>query len=90
MPGVFDDAEIAAMRTDADFILELVINSSLANGRQSGRLDIRRQRDGTMVVRKIQPIVDLALALAEASSDDRLLEPMADLMGDQPVLMKKS
>ena len=89
MPGVFDDAEIAAMRTDADFILELVINSSLANGRQSGRLDIRRQRDGTMVVRKIQPIVDLALALAEVSSDDRLLEPMADLMGDQPVLMEE-
>ena len=89
MPGVFDGDELAALRQDADFILELVINSSLANARQSRRLDIRRNKDGTMVVRKIQPIVDLALALAEASGDDRLLGPMATLMGDEPVLMEE-
>lgn len=89
MPGVFDAAEVAAMRTDADFILELIVNSSLANGRQSRRLDIRRQRDGTMIVRKIQPIVDLALALARFSADQRLLGPMSELMGDEPVLMEE-
>ena len=89
MPRVFADDEIAAMGADADFILELIINSSLANGRQSRRLDIRRKRDGTMVVRKIQPIIDLALALANVSNDDRLLKPMADLMGDEPVLMEE-
>ena len=65
MPAVFDPDEVAALRRDADFILELIINSSLANARQSRRLDIRRKADGTMVVRKIQPIIDLALALAE-------------------------
>ena len=42
-----------------------------------------------MVVRKIQPIIDLALQLAEASSDDRLLKPMAELMDDEPVLMEE-
>ena len=89
MPGVFDAGEIDALRRDADFILELIINSSLANDRQSRRLDIRRKADGTMVVRKIQPIIDLALALAEASGDDRLLKPMAALMGDEPVLMEE-
>ena len=89
MPGVFDAGEVDALRRDADFILELIINSSLANARQSRRLDIRRQADGTMVVRKIQPIIDLALALAEASGDDRLLKPMAALMGDEPVLMEE-
>ena len=89
LPGVFDAGEVAAMRADADFILELVVNSSLANERQSRRLDIRRKQDGTMVVRKIQPIVDLALALARFSRDRRLLDPMTELMGDEPVLMEE-
>ena len=89
LPAVFDEAEVAALRRDADFILELIINSSFANARQSRRLDIRRKTDGTMVVRKIQPIIDLALQLAEASSDDRLLKPMAELMDDEPVLMEE-
>ena len=49
LPGVFDVDEVAAMRADADFILELIVNSSLANDRQSRRLDIRRKLDGTMI-----------------------------------------
>ena len=89
LPSVFTVAEVAAMRADADFVLELIVNSSLANERHSRRLDIRRRRDGTMIVRKIQPIVDLALALARFSNDDRLLRPMAELMGDEPVLMEE-
>ena len=89
LPSVFSATEVAAMRRDADFILELIINSSLANKRHSRRLDIRRQRDGRPTVRKIQPIVDLGLALAEFSKDERLLGPMAALMGDEPVLMEE-
>ena len=89
LPGIFDADEVAAMRKDADFILELIVNSSLANARQSRRLDIRRKPDGTMIVRKIQPIVDLGLDLARFSRDDRLLGPMAELMGDEPVLMEE-
>lgn len=89
LPNVFSAEEVAAMRSDADFILELIINSSIANRRHSRRLDIRRQADGTPLVRKIQPIVDLGLALARFSSDQRLLGPMASLMDDEPVLMEE-
>ena len=89
LPGIFDADEVAAMRKDADFILELIVNSSLANARQSRRMDIRRKLDGTMIVRKIQPIVDLGLDLARFSRDDRLVGPMAELMGDEPVLMEE-
>ncbi len=89
LPSVFAADEVAAMRADADFILELIINSSLANERHSGRLDIRRQCDGTVVVRKIQPIADLGLDLARFAADDRLLGPMAAFMGDEPVLMEE-
>ncbi|MYD97878.1 MAG: phytanoyl-CoA dioxygenase family protein [Gammaproteobacteria bacterium] len=42
-----------------------------------------------MSVRKIQPIVDLALALPRFSNDDRLLGPMYELMGNEPVLMEE-
>lgn len=88
LPAAFSAAEVDAMRADADFILELVVNSSLANGRHSGRLDMRRQGDGTAVARKIQPVADLGLNLARFAADQRLLGPMAALMGDKPVLME--
>ena len=89
LPGVFRPDEVAAMREDADFILELVVNSSLANQRQSRRLDIRRQRDGALVVRKIQPIADLGLHLANVAHDRRLTGPMAAFMDDEPVLLEE-
>ncbi len=89
LPSVFADDEVTRMREDADFILELIINSSICNQRQSRRLDIRKRQDGGLIVRKIQPINDLSLVLSRASEDDRLLAPMGELMGDQPVLMEE-
>ena len=77
------------MQSDADFILELIINSSICNQRQSRRLDIRKRQEGSLIVRKIQPINDLSLVLSRVSEDDRLLAPMGELMGDQPVLMEE-
>lgn len=89
VPGAFSPAEVAAMRADADFILELVVNSSLANARHSRRLDLRRTQNGTVVVRKIQPIADLGLSLARFAADERLLGPLAAIMGDRPALMEE-
>ena len=72
LPTVFNDDEIAVMQQEADFILDLIINSSLFHERQSRRLDIRRNKAG-MVVRKIQPIIDLSLSLSRVSRDERLI-----------------
>ena len=86
----FTSSEVTSMRREADFILELIINSSLFHQRQSRRLDIRRRKNnGGMVVRKIQPIIDLSLGLAEVSNDDRLTQPMSELMGETPILMEE-
>ena len=87
--GVFNSDEVSAMQKEADFILELIINSSLYHNRQSRRLDIRRRENSGMVVRKIQPIIDLSLVLAKISNDDRLLRPMSELMGETPILMEE-
>lgn len=90
IPAAFDDAEVGRMRREADYILQLIINSSLANKRQSRRLDWRRQPDTKVqVVRKIQPINDLSLYFAEVSADPRLVEPMRTIMGDEPILMEE-
>ena len=88
LPGVFDDAEVAAFAAEADFILELIINSSLHNQRSSARLDVRIV-NGVHLVRKIQPINDLSLILAKAERDRRLREPLRRLMDDTPVLMEE-
>ena len=63
LPSVFDRAEVKAMQEEADFILELIVNSSLYHQRKSGRLDIRLTHKG-QIVRKIQPINGL-YALAD-------------------------
>ncbi|MEM7363809.1 MAG: phytanoyl-CoA dioxygenase family protein [Pseudomonadota bacterium] len=88
LPAVFNGNEIAVMQQEADFILDLIINSSLFHERQSRRLDIRRNKAG-MVVRKIQPIIDLSLPLSRVSRDERLIGVMRTLMNDEPVLMEE-
>ncbi|MDA1193456.1 MAG: phytanoyl-CoA dioxygenase family protein [Candidatus Poribacteria bacterium] len=89
LPEAFNPTEVRRMREEADRILELIINSSLANKRRSGRLDICDVGDGDLMVRKIQPINDLSLYLAEISQDERFLGPMRELMGDDPMLMEE-
>lgn len=88
LPAVFDDDEVGRMRAEADYILELIINSSIHNERRSRRLDVR-QRDGNWIVRKIQPINDLSAYLSAVSEDARLLDPMRQLMDDEPILMEE-
>jgi ectoine hydroxylase-related dioxygenase (phytanoyl-CoA dioxygenase family) len=89
LPAVFTDSEVRRMQDEADAILELIINSSIANHRKSGRLDWFLSPEGIPHVRKIQPINDLSLYFTQISQDPRLLEPMRQIMGDEPVLMEE-
>src|SRR5438445_1762869 len=69
LPAAFDAAEVRHMQAEADRILELILNSSVALRRRSGRLDWRELPDGSQIVRKIQPINDLSEYLTEGSTD---------------------
>ena len=89
LPAVFNDEEVARLRGDANFILELILNSTIYHRRQSRRLDMCFDETGNHMVRKVQPVKDLALGIAEASADDRLLDPMRQIMGDEPILMEE-
>ena len=85
----FSQDDVRVFQKEADFVLELIINSSLCHQRHSRRLDMRRQTNGRMVVRKIQPINDLSLGLAKLCADKRVIAPLHQLMADQPVLMEE-
>jgi len=87
--NAFDREEVARMQHEADAILELILNSSIGLGRRSRRLDIVENRTGDQMIRKIQPINDLSLYLAEISADERFLGPMRTVMGEEPVLMEE-
>lgn len=41
------------------------------------------------MIRKVQPVNDLSAIITRLSVDPRLVAPMADLMGDDPVLMEE-
>lgn len=85
----FSDREVEKMRKASDRLLELIINSSLANDRTSGRLALVEDESGGQMVKKIQPINDLSLTFTEISRDDRLIEPMREFMGDDPRLLEE-
>lgn len=85
----FDEAEVERMREAADRILELIINSSIANDRTSGRLALAEDKSGDQMVKKVQPINDLSLTFTELARDDRLIEPMQAFMDDNPRLMEE-
>ena len=85
----FDATEVKAMQAEADYLLELAINSSLINQRQCRRLDVREDTDGNHVIRKLQPVNDMSLLLTQTVNDARIVEPMTQIMGDAPVLMEE-
>ncbi len=87
--SVFTDDELDGYRDAADRILELSINATVALGRRHPRLDAKLHDDGTVTVRKIQPINDLDPRLAAIADDQRLLGPLRQLMGDEPILMEE-
>jgi ectoine hydroxylase-related dioxygenase (phytanoyl-CoA dioxygenase family) len=89
LPSAFQPEEIARMRSEADRVLELILNSSLALGRCSTRLDWRQLANGSQIVRKIQPVNDLSAYFAELSHDPRLLQPLRQIMGHEPILMEE-
>ncbi|MFB6136369.1 MAG: phytanoyl-CoA dioxygenase family protein [Halobacteriaceae archaeon] len=84
---LFDDEAVARMREDADDILELTVNSSLANDRKSRRLDVVEDDDGEQMVRKVQPVDDLSLTFTEVEEEIR--EAVGQLMDDEAALMEE-
>ena len=89
LESVFDMAEVEALRSEARRVLEHVVNASIALRENHPRADFRVNVDGSIRMRKIQPVNDMSAVIASVSSDPRLVEPMRVLMDDEPVLMEE-
>ncbi|MFB6135365.1 MAG: phytanoyl-CoA dioxygenase family protein [Halobacteriaceae archaeon] len=80
LPEYFDGETVERLSDEADRIVELAVNSSLANDRKSGRLDLTEDGDGAQTIRQVNPSLDLSRAfkrLARGELAD-LLRPLLD------------
>ncbi len=89
LENLFTDDEVTHLQSESDYLLELILNSSLMHQRLSGRLDWRLTSQDVQMVRKIQPINDLSLAFTKAIEEERIVEPLRQIMGDEPVLIEE-
>lgn len=87
--GIVGAADLAALRAEADRLAELTVNASVALGEMSPRLDVCRRRDGSLSLRKIQPLSDISELIARLVVDERLLAPLRALLGDEPVAFEE-
>lgn len=83
LEGYFGDEVLERFRDEADRMLELIVNSSLANDRTSGRLNVAADGD-RQSVRAINPSIDLSRVYKRIAVDDLppLIEP---LLEDRPI-----
>lgn len=88
LPAAFNRDELDILRSEAERILHLVIGSSVVTGEWNARMDLT-ERDGRIEFRKLQPVNDLSDPIRRASEDERLVGPLRQLMGAEPVLMEE-
>lgn len=88
LPALFDAAETAAMAAESDRLVDELANASLALGEVSPRIDLRSRPEGTVLL-KVQPLADVSPLLRQVSEDDRLLQPMRDLLGCEPLMLEE-
>lgn len=88
LPAVFTSEESAAMAAESDRLADLLVNASLALGEVSPRLDPRTRAEGPVLL-KVQPLADVSPLLKQVSQDDRLLQPMRDLLGCEPLMLEE-
>jgi hypothetical protein len=88
LPALFGSDELAVLRAEADRLVDLLVNASLATGRTSPRLDVRRSGADSVLL-KVQPLSDISPPFAAVAEDGRLLDPMRELLGCEPVLLEE-
>ena len=85
---VLTAGELATLRDEADRLMELTVNASIALGENSPRLDVCRRGDA-ISLRKVQPLSDVSPLIAGVLTDERLLAPLRSILDSEPVPMEE-
>jgi ectoine hydroxylase len=88
LPDVFGSDELDRLRSESDRLVDVLVNASLATGELSPRLDVRTTGED-IVLLKVQPLSDVSPPFASIAQDERLLGPMRDLLGCEPLLLEE-
>jgi hypothetical protein len=86
LPRVFTRREVNQMAAESDRLAQWQVAISLALGQPTPRLDVERRGDD-VVLHRIHPVLDVSPVFGKYAADDRLLRPLADLLGARPVLV---
>lgn len=89
IPDVLGTDDLRALREEADRLMELTVNASVALGELSPRLDVCRRADGDLSLRKIQPLSDISPLIASVLADERLIAPLRAILGAEPVAFEE-
>jgi ectoine hydroxylase len=89
LPGYVDDDRVEAMRDETDRILELLVNSSIANDRKSGRLMITENDRGTQTIRQVNPSIDLSRLFKDFARNE-LRDLVRPLMDSEPISIDRT
>ena len=88
LPDAFSPAEVAAMRTEVASMAQLTLAATAHHGWASGRAGLGRNDRGETVLLKLQPYLEMSLLLQRVAADElRVVGPLRQIMGDEPVLM---
>jgi ectoine hydroxylase-related dioxygenase (phytanoyl-CoA dioxygenase family) len=88
LPAVFNKREVGQMGGEAARLAQWQVAISLALGVATPRLDVGR-RDGRVVLRELRPVNDVSPVFTKYAADDRLVSPLRDLLGGEPVLVEE-
>lgn len=88
LPALYRPDETAAMAAESDRLVDWLVNASLATREVSPRIDLRSRPEGPVLL-KVQPLADVSPLLKSVSEDDRLLQPMRELLGCEPLMLEE-
>lgn len=88
LPGMFPNAVVERLRTEASVLLRRLVTSMDATGEVDPRVTWWRLPTGEPYVFKVKPILDLAPTAQAVARDGQLLDIVGRLLGAPPALME--
>lgn len=88
-PSFFDDSEVERFREEANRVLELVVNSSLAHDRKNRRLNLVENAEGQQAIRQVSPSIDLTKTFHDLAINE-LADLIRPFIEEEPILIERT